>query len=145
MIFTEEPRYTFYPDVNGNLNLPESERVAVEIIRPTGFQSKEMKSVVSSREFYRDDQPIDENGNPRTVGKFKKITTEVKINAEYILRSCVGKIENLEVQNGDEVRKIETGTELAECRAYGIGELIDAICVEVASDRMTDSKKKNIE
>lgn len=145
MIFTEEPRYTFYPDVNGNLNLPESERVAVEIIRPTGFQSKEMKSVVSSREFYKDDQPVDENGNPRTVGKFKKITTEVKINAEYILRSCVGKIENLEVQNGDEVRKIKTGTELAECRAYGIGELIDAICVEVASDRMTDSKKKNIE
>lgn len=145
MILNEKPRYTFYPNVNGNLSLPESEQLAVEIIRPTGFQTQEMKSVVSTCEYYKDDQPIDDNGNPQKVRKFKKLNTEIKINGDYILRSCVGKITNLQVQDGDKIRDIKTGAELAECRAYGISKIIDAIVTEVVSDDLTDSKKKTLE
>ena len=145
MILTEQPRYTFFPKVNGNLNLPEEEQLSVEIIRPTGFQTQEMKSVVSTCEYYKDDQPVDEDGNPRKVAKFKKLTTEIKLNGDYILRSCVGKIKNLQVKDGDKVRDISTGAELAECRAYGISKIIDAICTEVVSDDLTDSKKKTLE
>lgn len=145
MILNEKPRYTFYPNVNGNLSLPESEQLAVEIIRPTGFQTQEMKSVVSTCEYYKDDQPIDDNGNPQKVRKFKKLNTEIKINGDYILRSCVGKITNLQVQDGDKIRDIKTGAELAECRAYGISKIIDAIVTEVVSDDITDSKKKTLE
>lgn len=145
MILNEKPRYTFYPNVNGNLSLLESEQLAVEIIRPTGFQTQEMKSVVSTCEYYRDDQPIDDNGNPQKVRKFKKLNTEIKINGDYILRSCVGKITNLQVQDGDKIRDIKTGAELAECRAYGISKIIDAIVTEVVSDDITDSKKKTLE
>lgn len=145
MILNEKPRYTFYPNVNGNLSLPESEQLAVEIIRPTGFQTQEMKSVVSTCEYYKDDQPIDDNGNPQKVRKFKKLNTEIKINGDYILRSCVGKISNLQVQDGDKIRDIKTGAELAECRAYGISKIIDAIVTEVVSDDITDSKKKTLE
>lgn len=145
MILNEKPRYTFYPNVNGNLSLPESEQLAVEIIRPTGFQTQEMKSVVSTCEYYKDDQPIDDNGNPQKVRKFKKLNTEIKINGDYILRSCVGKITNLQVQDGDKIRDIKTGAELAECRAYGITKIIDAIVTEVVSDDITDSKKKTLE
>lgn len=145
MILTEVPRYSFYPDVKDNLSLPEAERVCVEIIRPTGFQTKEMKSVLCSREYYKNDQPLDEEGNPRNVLKYKKISTEIKINGDYILRTCVGRIANLQVKQNDTVRDITTGAELAECRAYGVDEIVNAICTEVLSDEMTDSKKKTLE
>ena len=145
MILTEQPRYTFYPDVNGNLSLPETEQLAVEIIRPTGFQTKEMKTVSVSREYYRNDQPLTDDGKPRDVLKYKKITTDIKINGDYILRSCVGKITNLQVKVGDEIRDIKNGIELAECRAYGVTAIVDAICNEVLADELTDSKKKTLE
>lgn len=143
MILTEESRYTFYPDVQNNLSLPENERLAVEIIRPTGFQTKEMKSIYSTREFYKDDQPLDAAGNPREVLAFKKISTEIKINADYILRTCVGRIRNLTVESGGTGREITTGAELAECRAYGVAAIINEICSEVMSDEPTDAKKKS--
>lgn len=145
MILTEEPRYTFYPDVKGNLSLPEAERVSIEIIRPTGFQTKEMKSILCSREYYKNDQPLDEEGNPRKVLKYKKITTEIKVNGDYILRTCVGKIKNLQVKQGNSVRDITTGAELAECQAYGVDDFVNAVCNEVLSDEMTESKKKTSE
>lgn len=142
MILTEEPRYWFYPDVMGNLELPEAEQLAVEIIRPTGCQSKEFTSVVSSREFYKDDQPVDGNGNAREVLRFKSVSTEVKVNADYILHTCVGKIRNLEIEADGRRRKVENGTDLAECRAYGIDGIISAVCAEVRSDVPTEAKKK---
>ncbi len=147
MKFTEEPRYEFFPKLNGNLELPENERLTVEIIRPTGYQRKEFTSVIITREYYPDDQPVDTDGNPRTVKKFKKITGETKVNADYILRNCVGCIKNLTVvvtdKDGKKVeREITNGAELAECRAYGIADLISEICIEVQSDEITDAKKK---
>lgn len=145
MILTEQPRYTFYPDVNGNLSLSETEQLAVEIIRPTGFQTKEMKSVSVSREYYRNDQPLTAEGEPREVLKYKKITTDIKINGDYILRTCVGKITNLQVKVGDEIRDITNGIELAECRAYGVTAIVDSICNEILADELTDSKKKTLE
>ncbi len=145
MILTEEPKYWFYPDIMGNLKQPESEQLAVEIIRPKGYQSREFTSVVSTREFYENDQPLDEKGNPRTVQKFKSISTDVKIDADYILRTCVGKIKNLSVKIGDKTKDITNGAELAECSAYGIEEIVSAICMEVRSDIPTESKKKTSE
>lgn len=145
MILTEEPKYWFYPDVKDNLSLPEEERVAVEIIRPTGFMTKELKSVVATREFYRDDQPLNDDGSVRTVKKFKRISTEIRVNGDYILRSCVGRIKNLQVNRSGKTVDIADGTELAECRAYGVDELVTAVCNEVISDEVTDSKKKNLE
>jgi len=41
-------------------------------------------------------------------------------------------------------RVLAAGAALAECRAYGTEELVSAIVVEVQSDTITDSKKKNI-
>lgn len=146
MVLTEEPKYWFYPDIQGNLNLPESERLAVEIIRPTGFQSKEFVSVKSTREFYRNDQPLDADGNAREVKKFKSVTTELCVNADYILRECVGQVRNLSVKDGGgKERQIKSGSELADCRAYGIAEIVSAVCNEVRSDVPTDSKKKSLE
>lgn len=145
MILTEEPRYWFYPDVNGNLQLKEEEQLAVEIIRPTGFQTKEFFKVESSREFYENDQPVDADGNGRMPLKFKSVTTEIKIDADRLLRTCVGKIKNLSVSNNGKTREIADGAQLAECRAYGIEKIVDAICAEIKSDTPSDAKKKNLE
>lgn len=145
MILTEEPRYWFYPDFNGNLDEPEDKQIAIEIIRPTGFQTKELKSFETVREYYEDDQPVDGNGNPRDVKKLKRITFDVKMNSEYILERCVGRIKNLSVMTDGKEREITDGKMLANCRAYGIDVLVTRICTEVSADKMTDSKKKSIE
>lgn len=146
MILTEQPKYWLIPDIADNLKLPESQQVQVEIIRPTGIQSKEFTSSVATREFYENDQPFDSNGNPREV-KLKRVQVEVKMDAEYILRECVGEIKNLYVSRDNEKDPvpIKNGMELASCRAYGVNDLISAICNEITSEKMTESKKKNLE
>ena len=146
MIFTEQPKYWLIPNIANNLTLPESEQLQVEIIRPTGVQTKEFTSSVATREYYENDQPFDKNGNPREV-KIKNVRVEVKINADYILRECVGEIKNLHVLRDGEKESfpIKNGKELASCRAYGIDGLVSAICNEVTSDQMTESKKKSLE
>ncbi|MBR1403482.1 MAG: hypothetical protein IJ558_04840 [Treponema sp.] len=144
MILTEEPRYWFYPEFNGNLKEPEEKQIAVEIIRPTGFQTKELKSFQTVREYYENDQPFDEKGEAREVGKIKRITFDVNLNTEYILEHCVGKIKNLSVMNNGTEREISDGKELANCRAYGIDALVLEISKEVSADKLTDAKKKNI-
>lgn len=144
MILTEEPRYWFYPEFNGNLNETEDKQIAIEIIRPTGFMTKELKSFETTREYYEDDQPFDENGEAREVKKFRRISFEVKLNSEYILEHCVGKIKNLAAEKNGKVTEIPDGKALANCRAYGIDALVTEICKEVSADKMTDAKKKNI-
>ena len=146
MILTEEPRYDFYPDIGNNLSLPESERLSVEIIRPTGYQRSEFTSVLVERDYYPDDQPLTADGKPREVRKLKSVRVETRFNSDYILRNCVGKVRNLTVETGSsenrKTREIRNGADLAECRAYGIEKIITAVCVEIQSDTMTDSKKK---
>lgn len=146
MVLTEQPKYWFYPDVKGNLQQKEEEQLAVEIIRPTGFQSNDFKKVVTRTEFYPDDQPFDKDGNYTAPKKFRSITVDTKFDSALILRTCVGEVRNLSVKDTDgNERKITSGKELAECCAYGIGAIIDAIVVEVSGDKLTNSKKKNIE
>lgn len=147
MKLTEEPRYWFYPDIEDNLSLPESERLSVEIIRPTGYQRAEFTSVEVEREYYPDDQPLDEKGNERAVKKLKRVKARTRFDADYILRTCVGEIKNLAVEtrgaDGKATeRAVATGTELSECRAYGVEKIVTAICLEVQSDAMTESQKK---
>ena len=67
MVFTEEPRYFFYPDFGDNLKQPEDKQVSVEIIRPTGYQRKEFTTTVVSREYYPDDQPYNSEGNVGSI------------------------------------------------------------------------------
>lgn len=145
MVLNENPRYWFYPDVKGNLELEEKEQVAVEIIRPTGFQSSDFKKTETRTEYYPDDQPFDENGKYKAPRELRSLTIDVKFNSELILRTCVGEIKNLSVQGEDgKLREIRNGKELAECRAYGVSSIIDAIVLEVSSDKLSDAKKKNI-
>ena len=147
MILTEEPRYWFYPDVAGNLSQPESEQLAVEIIRPTGYQRAEFTRVEVDRDYYPDDQPLDAEGNERKVARLKHTSVRTTFDADYILRNCVGAVKNLSVETAGAdgkkaTRGIKTGAELAECRAYGIEKIVTAVCMEIQRDAVSDAKKK---
>jgi len=129
MKFTALKSYVFYPDVNGNLDLPEAERLSVEITRPTAEDFGTLASLEVAQKNHKDD--VD-----RTVFRF---------NVPKILRRYVGRIKNLTVEDADAPRgdkKITTGEELAEASFAGMFLLANAICTEVCAERISDAQKK---
>lgn len=126
MKFTANKKYTFYPDVNGNRKLPESERLSVEIIRPTAEERGEVA-------WYE--------GTPRGTGS--EAAVRVRYNASRILRTNVGAIKNLViVDSSGEEKTISSGEDLASVSFIGMNALVDAVCAEVCADIMTEAQKK---
>ena len=128
MKFLSQRRYFFIPSVMGNENLPENERVEIEIIRATAENHGKLSQTTASR---------DDNG---------QIQVHTSFNTREILRSCVGEIRNLEIEEEIDkktvVKKITTGKELADAVFYGSDALVSQICTEVVSDTITDTEKK---
>lgn len=128
MKFNARKSYTFCPDVNGNLDLPEGERLSVEIIRPTA----EMRGEVSYLEI-------------TASAGISDSLIKYRFNAKNILNLCVGEIKNLEVEDFEHPGKnriIKNGKELAKESFYGMNSLVDAVCTEVCADIVTDAQKK---
>ena len=129
MKFIAHKRYFFTPALNGNENLPEDERLQVEIIRATAENHGRLKNIRAWR-----------NSEGDTI-------METVFDTKEILRNCVGEIKNLEVElEGADgkiaTKKITSGKELAEATFYGCGALVSLICAEVASDSITAAEKK---
>jgi len=129
MKFTANKAYTFYPDINGNLNLPEGERLSVEIIRPTAEERGEVSWV----------EGMGRGTRAETAARFR-------FNTSRILRRNVGEIRNLVIvdESGKE-KTIRKGEELAETSFLGMNILVDVICTEVCSDSLTEAQKKILE
>ena len=129
MKFTSQKRYFFVPDINGNLKLDEKEQLQIEIIRATAENQGLLSKVTVKRQ---------EDGS---------VTADSKFDVPAILRNHVGEIKNLVIEETGKDGKtkevqVKNGKELAESVFYGSKTLIDLICIEVASDRLTDSQKK---
>ena len=128
MKFTARKTYTFYPAVNGNLDLPENEQLSVEIIRPTAEERGDVS--------YVDIKAGADKSSPLIRYGF---------DAKNILNRCVGEIKNLEVEdfeNPGKTRTIKSGKELAKESFYGMNALVDAVCAEVCADVISDAQKK---
>jgi len=126
MKFTANKTYTFCPNINGNLDLPEAERLSIEIIRPTA----EDRGEVSWAE-----------GAPRGTGL--ETAVRMRFNTSRILRRNVGEIRNLVVVGEDGKEKIiHKGEELATASFAGMNALVDVICAEVCADVLTEAQKK---
>jgi len=126
MKFTANQKYFFYPDINGNLDLPEGERLSVEIVRPT---AEERDSIC----WYE--------SVPRGLGTDGAI--RIRYNASLILREKTGAIKNLSVtDNAGKDRPVNSGAELAGASFTGMVALVNAICAEVCSDHITEAQKK---
>jgi hypothetical protein len=126
MKFFASKNYTFYPDIQDNLSLPENERLAVEIKRPTAEERGELTYTEMSSE----------KSGETTINKYRQ-----SFNVRRILSRHVGSVSNLTVEDSKEV-SITSGQELATASFYGMRELVDAICIEVCSDTLTESEKK---
>lgn len=129
MKFLSQKRYYFVPKINDNEQLPEGERVEVEIIRATAENHAKLKSIRAGR---------NADGSP---------VLESYFDTKEILHSCVGEIKNLEIeeQKADgkiTVKKITNGKELASSTFYGCDTLVSLICAEVASDTISSTEKK---
>jgi hypothetical protein len=148
MKLSAKPKYFFTPDWNGNLSLPEDQRVKIEIIRPTAENRGNLI-------YYETTQEVSAAKTTKDI-TVKSVTIKTKFNVSEILRHHVGAVMNLEVEetstaldaekNPTEsvaVKKILTGEDLAVSVAYGINRLIDKICNEVTSDILTEAEKKS--
>jgi len=129
MKFTALKSYVFYPDVNGNLDLPEAERLSVEITRPTAEDFGTLLSLEIAQKNHKDDED-------RSVFRY---------NVPKILRNHVGYIKNLTVEDVDNPegnKTITSGKELAEASFAGMFPLVRDICTEVCAERISDTQKK---
>jgi hypothetical protein len=127
--FTANKKYVFYPDINGNLDLPESERLSVEIIRPTAEDNGTLVSVEVAPKNHKDDVN-------RSIFRF---------NTPKILRHHVGAIKNLVIEDKEDPgveKAITSGPELAEASFTGMFPLVNAICTEACLDTLSDTQKK---
>jgi len=133
MRFDALKNYTYYPDVNGNLDLPESEKLSVEIIRPTAEDHETLVFVELTQQFKKDSKG----------SELINQTSRTKFNTPKILRRHVGEIKNLVIADGTGKDKIiATGEELAAASFAGMFTLVNKICNEVCSDTLTDTQKK---
>jgi len=132
MKFAANKKYVFYPDVKGNLDLPEGERLAVEIIRPT---AEDHGTLVFTELVTQ--QKKDAGGRD-----FTATSVQTRFNASKILRFHVGAIKNLIIEDAGKETPVASGEELAGASFAGMFPLVSAICAEVCSDKITDAQKK---
>ena len=132
MKFSANKKYFFYPDVKGNLDLPESERLAVEIIRPTAEDHGSLVFTELTTQYKKDAAGRD----------FTATSAQTRFNASKILRFHVGAVKNLIIADGGKETAIASGEELAAASFAGMFPLVSAICTEVCSDKITEAQKK---
>lgn len=135
MKFTANKKYVFYPDINGNLDLPESERLSVEIIRPTAEDHGTLAFTELVTQTKKDSDGRD----------LVTTSAQTRFNAPKILRCHVGVIKNLLIEDAEKPGSetaITSGEQLATTSFSGMFALVNAICVETCADKMADAQKK---
>jgi len=130
--FSANKKYLFYPDVKGNLDLPEGERLAVEIIRPT---AEDHGTLVFT-------ELVTQQKKDAAGRDFTATSAQTRFNASKILRFHVGAVKNLIIADAGKETAITNGEELAAASFAGMFPLVSAICAEVCSDKITDAQKK---
>ena len=132
MKFAANKKYVFYPDVKGNLDLPESDRLSVEIIRPTAEDHGTLVFTELTTQYKKDAANRD----------FTTTSAQTRFNASKILRFHVGAIKNLIIEDAGKETPIASGEELAGASFAGMFPLVNAICTEVCSDKIAGAQKK---
>ena len=132
MKFAANKKYVFYPAINGNLDLPENERLSVEIIRPT---AEDHGTLVFT-------ELVTQQKKDAADRDFTATSAQTRFNASKILRLHVGAIKNLIIEDAGKETPITSGEELAGASFAGMFSLVQAICTEVCSDKIAGTQKK---
>lgn len=130
MKFVGKDRYWYEPNLKGNLDLPEAERLRLEIIRPTAENRDGLTTVSCVRK---------PDGSSEILQRS---------NVKQILRNHVGAVKNLTVvvKNGEGEEKeveITSGEQLATASFYGSATLVSLVCAEVLTDTLLEPEKKS--
>jgi len=152
MIFKAKKSYWFTPPLEGNFDLPESQRLKARIVRPDAETREEYSAMEISRDFSKQEISEAKDGKRKKDEEPRKasLTFIRRQDTGRILRECVPDLVNCEVEEEEAdgkstVKKITTGTELACSRAFGMGKLIELLCAECLKDELKDDTEKNSE
>jgi hypothetical protein len=128
MKFTARASYSYAPQFGGNRDLPEKERISVEIIRPR----IEERDALFRLDFTQE-------GGSGSGDMAMKQQSDVG----RALRKHVGEIKNLvAVYTGGIEKPILTGKDLAEAPLFGAGGLVTELFLEIISDALREDEKK---
>jgi len=152
MIFKAKKSYWFTPDIEGNLDLPEPQRLKARIVRPDSETKDELSVMEISRGFSKKELAEAKDGKRKKDEEPRKasLTFIRRQDTGRILREFVPEVVNCQVEEEDadgktSVKTITTGTELACSAAFGIGKLVELICAECLKDELKDDTEKNSE
>lgn len=113
MIITVGKRASWTPDINGNLELPESEQVSFSYDKPLAYKRSEWKKIVATRK------------------KDGSLETYVDTDRARVIRDSDVKIVNLIIDEDGKRRQISTGEELLGARSAVCSFFVDALAAEI--------------
>ena len=113
MVITVEKRANWTPDINGNLDLPESEQVSFSYDKPLAYKRSEWKKIVATRK---------QDGS---------LETYVDTDRARVIRDSNVKIVNLAINEDGKAKQIATGEELLNTRSAVCSLLVDALTMEI--------------
>ncbi|MDR2186404.1 MAG: hypothetical protein LBO80_12175 [Treponema sp.] len=136
MVLSARGKYVYTPKFNRNRELPENERMTVEIIRPRAEERPDLYSLDVER-----DMGLTDLGKKQVTAP---LTFKNRFRVSRILRSHIGSIKNLSVEEDGKSRTITGGEDLAESTAFGLGVLVNELIAEVLSDTLSGDEKKSL-
>ena len=113
MVITVGKRASWRPDINGNLNLPESEQVSFSYDKPLAYKRSEWKKIVATRK------------------KDGSLETYVDTDRAKVIRDSDVRIVNLIIEEDGKRRQISTGEELLSTRSAVCSFFVDALAAEI--------------
>ena len=116
MVITVETRTRWIPDLNGNLDLPESEQVSFEFDKPLAYKRSEWKKVVATRK------------------KDGALETYVDTDRARVIRESNVKVVNLVIEENGRKSQIATGEELLMARSSVCSFLVDALAAQILKE-----------
>lgn len=153
MVLKSKERYIYTPKFDGNDELPPSERVTAEIIRPSTDEIDELSDLELVRDLSKK-QVADMKTEKGKTADDRPQKASVRFirrqDTSRILREHVGRITNLVEEVQDEKgkvtrRAINSGADLADSKAFGIRGLVDELCAVVLDDKIEEETEKNSE
>ena len=125
MVITVEKRANWTPDINGNLDLPESEQVSFSYDKPLAYKRSEWKKIVATRK------------------KDGSLETYVDTDRARVIRDSNVKIVNLVMEEDGKSRQISTGEELLNARSAVCSFFVDALVAQILREDYREELKNS--
>ncbi len=138
MILTTKTTERWAPNWEGNLELPEAERVYVTMRFPDAEERARIRTIRGSYVMPKDKET-------RDSADAMEIRIDARYDVPYVMRKLVKKIENLtDNVDGREVQ-LDTGEKVLASANRKLTALIDKILAKLDEDEISEADEKNFE